>query len=304
MIASASFLPPPVRTARHGSGSRALSIWKTRTSIYFQRDVMGRQTRALNRACWGAALRKPLSTHEPRKAGAETPDLASGNTATKTRGSVRDTKVAGNTAPAPVKPPSVGTDAPPPGNRPFIGPVLSPEERARAMSHAPKTHDGARSLCWDAGTHRGCPQQDCRNAHGSLGRMHLLDSAVQMEVLRRGGLKDEKKLEAPQAARRIEELRKGILKKAASDRAPPRKAGRDGDGARSGPAPTAALGAIPAGTEGLSSGSTAKPSPVPAGSRCGLGPTPTGPRASLPHDDAGAALDGRPIGHRRPLGRT
>ena len=38
---------------------------------YFQRDVMGRQTRALNRACWGATLRKPPPVSEPRKAGAD-----------------------------------------------------------------------------------------------------------------------------------------------------------------------------------------------------------------------------------------
>ena len=89
------------------------------------------------------------------------------------------------------------------------------------MAHAPKTHDGSRVLCWDAGTHRGCPHQDCRNAHGTLSKIHLLDPAVQMEVVRRGGLKEETKLEAPQAAQRIDTLRKGILKKAASDRNPP-----------------------------------------------------------------------------------
>ena len=57
------------------------------------------------------------------------------------------------------------------------------------MSHAPKTHDGSRVLCWDAGTHRGCPNQECRNAHGALGKPHLLDPAVQMEIASRGGLK-------------------------------------------------------------------------------------------------------------------
>ena len=49
---------------------------------YFQRDVMGRQTRALNRACWGATLCKPLATSEPRKAGADsTPRLVGRRTA-------------------------------------------------------------------------------------------------------------------------------------------------------------------------------------------------------------------------------
>ena len=48
-----------------------------------------------------------------------------------------------------------------------------------------------------------------------------------MEIVRRGGFKEERKLEAPQAAQRIDILRKGIHKKAASDRNLPRKAGGD-----------------------------------------------------------------------------
>ena len=259
---------------------------------------MGRQTRALNRACWGAALRKPLSSTEPRKAGAETPTPANGNTVTKMKGGGRDTKVAGNTATAPSRTSGTGTDALPPVGRPFIGPVLSQEERARAMAHAPKTQDGARVLCWDAGTHRGCPQQDCKNAHGSLGRMHLLDSAVQMEVLRRGGLKDEKRLEAPQAAQRIDTLRKGILKKAASDRAPTRKAGRDGNGVPPGPAPNATPVAPPVVIEELSTGPAAKASLPPTGARCGLGPTPAGARPLSPYDEARDVIDSPPSDHQ------
>ena len=87
------------------------------------------------------------------------------------------------------------------------------------MAHASKTHDGSRVLRWDAGTHRGCPHQDCRNAHGTLGKLHFLGPA--RKIVRRGGFKEEKKLEAPQAAQRIDTLRKGIPKKAASDRNPP-----------------------------------------------------------------------------------
>ena len=188
---------------------------------YFQRDVMGRQTRALNRACWGGTLRKSPASSEPRKAGADPAPTADGPAAGRQRNGGRDTKVVGSTTPVP-------ESAPP--NRPFIGPTLTQEERARAMAHAPKTHDGSRVLRWDAGTHRGCPNQECRNAHGALGKLHLLDPAVQMEIARRGGLKEEKKLEALQAAQRIDTLRKGILKKAASDRNPPRKAGGDPPG--------------------------------------------------------------------------
>ena len=132
---------------------------------YFQRDVMGRQTHALNRACWGATLRAPPASSEPRKAGADPAPTADGPASGRQRNGGRDTKVVGASTPVP-------EGAPP--SRPFIGPSLTQEERARAMSHAPKTHDGSRVLCWDAGTHRGCPNQECRNAHGSVGQTPFL----------------------------------------------------------------------------------------------------------------------------------
>ena len=178
-----------------------------------------------------ATLRKAPASSEPRKAGADPAPTADGPATGRQKSGGHDTKVVGSTAP-------VSEGAPP--ARPFIGPTLTQEERARAMAHAPKTHDGSRALCWDAGTHRGCPNQECRNAHGTLGKLHLLDPAVQMEIVQRGGFKEEKKLEAPQAAQCIDTL----LKKAASDRNPPRKAGGDPPGpATAGPtvaAPTSA----------------------------------------------------------------
>ena len=243
---------------------------------------MDRQTRALNRACWGATLRKPFTTAEPRKAGADPAPSADGPAAARPKNGGRDAKVVGSTTAPP--------DGTPPA-RPFIGPTLTQEERARAMAHAPKTHDGARVLCWDAGTHRDCPHQDCRNVHGTLGKIHLLDPAVQIEVVRRGGLKEEKKLEAPQAAQRIDTLRKGIPKKAASDRNPPRKAGGDPPG-HTAAGPTAAVstsGPKVASTpviEEVPTGPLTKAAATPAGSRVGLGPSPTGNRRpASPRED-------------------
>ena len=167
---------------------------------------MGRQTRALNRACWGATLRKPPPSSEPRKAGADSAPPAEGSPPGRQKNGGRDTKVVGaNTTAREGVPPS----------RPFIGPTLTQEERARAMSHAPKTHDGSRLLCWDAGTHRSCPNQECRNAHGALGKLHLLDPAVQMEIARRGGLKEEKKLEA------LKRLSASTTSEKASSKRPP-----------------------------------------------------------------------------------
>ena len=172
-------------------------------SEYFQTDIMARQTRALNRACWGAALRKPAMTPEARKAG-EVPATPAG----------------GGTAPA--------AGATPSGNKPppLLGPNLTPEEMARANAHAPRTKDGAQVVCWDAGTHRGCHTSACRNAHVPLGKPTLLDATVQMQLARRGGVKSEKKLDAAQATQRIQQLRDGMKAKAASDRAPPGQIGR------------------------------------------------------------------------------
>ena len=197
----------------------------------------------------------------------------------------RDTKVVGANLPA--------SEGDPPA-RPFIGPTLTQEERSRAMSHAPKTHDGSRVLCWDAGTHRGCPNQECRNAHGALGKLHLLDPAVQMEIARRGGLKEEKKLEAPQAAQRIDTLRKGILKKAASDRNPARKAGGDPPGAATPKTTSAApapLGPVAPTVviEEVSTGPLAKgPNPA-AGVKVGLG-LPRGAFLAPPQEDGRASI--------------
>lgn len=77
---------------------------------------MARQTRALNRACWGAALRKPAAAQEARKAG-EVPAASTGG---------------GGTLPA--RPPAPGG-----GKPPLLGPNLTPEEMARANTHAPRT---------------------------------------------------------------------------------------------------------------------------------------------------------------------
>ena len=139
---------------------------------HFQMDVMARQLRSLNRACWGAALRQiPAPNGDSRKAGETAPKV-------------------GAPPPAPG-----GTKAPP-----LLGPTLTKDEMARASMHAPRTKDGNQPICWDAGTNRGCHTADCRNAHVPLGKLALLDATVQMQIARRGGLKGEKRLDANQAA--------------------------------------------------------------------------------------------------------
>ena len=95
---------------------------------YFQRDVMGRQTRALKRACWGATLRKAPASSEPRKAGADPAPTADVPAAGRHTNGGRDTKVVGSTTSPPEGAPLA---------RPFIGPTLT-QGATPPKTHAPK----------------------------------------------------------------------------------------------------------------------------------------------------------------------
>ena len=106
------------------------------------------------------------------------------------------------------------------------------------------------------------------------------------KLLGGGGLKEEK-LEAPQAVQSIDTLRKGILKKAASDRNPARKAGGDPPG----PATAKPTSATPTSTpkvapipviEEVSTGPLSTGATLTAGVKVGLGPSPKGGRRSAP----------------------
>ena len=69
------------------------------------------------------------------------------------------------------------------------GPKLSTEEVNRAKDRAPTDKAGT-LLCWGALTHMGCGNQGRQRSHSDLqGRWENLDSCVQMQLLRRGGLR-------------------------------------------------------------------------------------------------------------------
>ena len=207
---------------------------------YFQTDIVARQTRALNRACWNAALKRAPTVTENRKAGE-----ISGS-----KGSEPNPAAAPGTAKA-GKPP------------PLIGPNLTADEAKRSFAHAPKTKDGSQSVCWDAGTHRGCHMNPCRNAHAPLGNPALLDATVQMQLARRGGVKTDKKLDATQATQRIQQLRQGIQEKAAADKKPSsggRRAGAPAPKARPAPVPgVEAAGNLPPAAAGAPATSPSGP---------------------------------------------
>ena len=95
------------------------------------------------------------------------------------------------------------------------GPKLTPEEVTRARERAPTNRDG-KLLCWGFLTHMGCNMQSCQRAHEQLrGAFEALDPAVQMQLLRRGGLK-RMKLEPKE---KVAEKIKSIRAAAAADKA-------------------------------------------------------------------------------------
>ena len=52
--------------------------------------------------------------------------------------------------------------------------------------------------CWDAACHIGCSRaSSCPNAHEPLPAMGKLDPSVSMQILRRGGLRGDKKKVGP-----------------------------------------------------------------------------------------------------------
>ena len=101
-------------------------------------------------------------------------------------------------------------DRPAPKN--LWGPKLTNEELNRAKERAPVDKDGL-LLCWGALTHSGCTNQGCQRSHQGLqGRFEALDPCVQMQLLRRGGLKRMRAETRESVAEKIKSLRAGVAK--------------------------------------------------------------------------------------------
>ncbi|CAE7939536.1 unnamed protein product, partial [Symbiodinium sp. KB8] len=74
----------------------------------------------------------------------------------------------------------------------LLGPSLHPREAARSLDHRPKDAQG-QYLCWDHLCHRGCNKGSaCPHSHKSVPKWSGLDYSVQLQLLRRGGLKGSK----------------------------------------------------------------------------------------------------------------
>ena len=92
------------------------------------------------------------------------------------------------------------------------GPKLTAEETARAKDRAPLDRNGT-LLCWGHLTRVGCDVQGCQRSHENLrGSFESLDPCVQMQLLRRGGLKRMKAETRDSVTTKIKELRVAMAK--------------------------------------------------------------------------------------------
>lgn len=166
---------------------------------YFQTEVVPRHNRMLSRACWQVALKKngPLTG---QRAGGEEDQADLGTEASVTR---PDPKVGKGNAKA--------------EQSKLLGPQLSGREGARSLDHRPKERKSGKYLCWDHATHRGCKGTGCPHSHAALPKWDSLDWSVQMQLLRRGGLKGRPQISAEQATQQIEAIRARVKEKTAEN---------------------------------------------------------------------------------------
>ena len=107
--------------------------------------------------------------------------------------------------------------------------ALSTEEVAKAKERAPLDRDGV-LLCWGALTHMGCSNASCQRSHAGLqGKLETLDPHVQMQLLRRGGLKRMKAETRESAAEKIKGLRAAVAADKATKVADGRKSGESAE---------------------------------------------------------------------------
>ena len=95
------------------------------------------------------------------------------------------------------------------------GPPLTTKEASRALDHRPKAREGGGYLCWDYMSHRGCHLgAKCPHAHPPASQIpawNSLDWSVQLQLLRRGGLKTKPKTKSVDAA--VAALRREVARK-------------------------------------------------------------------------------------------
>ena len=110
-----------------------------------------------------------------------------------------------------------GDGDPKPSTKSLWGPKLTAEETNRAKERAPLDRNGE-LLCWGNLCRIGCDVQGCQRSHDNLrGTFESLDPCVQMQLLRRGGLKRMKAETKESVTAKIKDLR-AVMAKDKSDK--------------------------------------------------------------------------------------
>ena len=132
-----------------------------------------------------------------------------------------------------------------PTTKALWGPKLTAEETSRAKERAPLDRHGV-LLCWGHLCRSGCEVQGCQRSHENLrGAFEALDPCVQMQLLRRGGLKRMKAETKESVTAKIKDLRAAIAKD---------KSDKVGDGKKRNPKAGAGQEQEQAGEEGKAGG--------------------------------------------------
>ena len=160
---------------------------------YFQTDILPRQKRLLDRACWNLALKRG-----PVQGGKAGEGPRDGN-------------------PRSVSDPGAKAGSTPSHPQPLMGKPLTNKEVGRSMDHRPKCSKTHKYLCWDHMSRRGCGVSNCPHSHqGGTRKWDTLDYSIQMQLLRRGGHPQQPKPSgSDEVDRQIDTIRKEIAAKAA-----------------------------------------------------------------------------------------
>ena len=169
---------------------------------YFQSDVVPRHNRMLSRACWQVAHKRGIGGLQGRRAG-ESEEQGGANSQGTAADSRPDPNIGkADKTPKPKDPPKL------------LGNSLTGKEGARSLDHRPKDKKTGKYVCWDHITHRGCSAPNCPHAHlKQPPKWDTLDWSVQLQLLRRGGLRDRGQLNAKDVVAQMDTIRVNVKSK-------------------------------------------------------------------------------------------
>ena len=140
-------------------------------SSYFTTDINVRHENLLTRSNWAMAF-KSSQVNPGRRAGDDPSRPTGGN----------------DEEAAPRQPKGKGRGDRQSGSK-LIGAPLTRQENGRSHDHRPQSPSSGRFICWDNSCWIGCNRANCPHSHKVIGKLNQLDRSIQMQLLRRGGVK-------------------------------------------------------------------------------------------------------------------